>query len=148
MNQKTILFATDLSTSSDAALEYATSLAASLGAKLLIVHVEENPLAYGAGEMYYGTIEPDTDALRKMLYAVKPHDPAIHYEHRLLLGEPAGAIVDLAEREGIDMIVLATNGRTGLMHFVMGSVAEEIVRTAPCPVVTVKMPHKQPVAAT
>lgn len=148
MNTKTILFPTDFSTCGDAALEYATSLATSLGAKLLIVHAEEHPLAYGGGEMYYGTLEPDTEALRKMLYEVKPHDPAVPFEHRMLLGEPASAIVELAERERIDMIVIGTHGRSGLMRLLMGSVAEQIVRSAPCPVVTVKATQKAAVAAS
>lgn len=152
MPAKTILFPTDFSTCGDAALEYATSLAASFNAKLLIVHVEEHPLAYGGGEMYYGLVEPDSEALRKMLYAVKPHDPKIPFEHRLLLGEPASAIVDLAEQEKVDMIVLATHGRTGLMRLLMGSTAEQIVRLATCPVLTVKtndkVTEKQPVAAS
>ncbi len=74
MQAKKILFPTDFSTLSDAALKYATTLAKDMGAKLVIVHIEEPPAAYGAGEMYYGIPDPDTAALRKMLEAVKPTD--------------------------------------------------------------------------
>jgi nucleotide-binding universal stress UspA family protein len=143
MKAKTIIFPTDFSHSGDAALDYATSLARDSGAKLLLVHVEEPPLAYGGGEMYYGIPEPNTEALLKMLHAVKPKDPAVPYEHRLLAGDPASAIVELAEQENADLIVLGTHGRTGLARLLMGSVAEAIVRRAPCPVFTYKQPHKK-----
>ena len=73
-----------------------------------------------------------------MLSEVVPTDPAVGYEHRLLIGSPATSIVQLAEREGVDMIVMPTHGRTGLVRLLMGSVAEEVVRKAKCPVLTVK----------
>ena len=75
---------------------------------------------------------------KKMLSESLPTDPTIGYEHRLLSGAPAKAIVDLADAEGVEMIVLATHGRTGLTRLLMGSVAEAVVRKANCPVVTVK----------
>ena len=96
-------------------------------------------MAYGGGELYYGIQEPDREELRRMLTEVKPTDPAVPYIHRLLIGAPATAIVELAEREGVEMIVMATHGRTGLMR-ILGSVAEEVVRKAKCPVLTIKKP--------
>jgi nucleotide-binding universal stress UspA family protein len=146
MNAKKILFPTDFSHTGDAALEYATSLAENWGAKLFIVHVEEHPLAYGGGEMYYGVLEPDTEALRKMLEAVVPKGK-VAYEHHLLMGEPAQAVVDFAREKDVDLIVLGTHGRSGLTRLVMGSVAEAIVRSAHCPVLTVKASKEAPVAA-
>lgn len=137
MNAK-ILFPTDFSTLGQTALEMATDLAKQRGAKLVIVHVEEPPVAYGGGELYYGIEEPDRNELKKMLAAVLPTDPAVGYEHRLMIGNPATAIVYLAEQEHVDMIVLPTHGRTGLFRLLMGSVAEEVVRKAKCPVLTVK----------
>ena len=68
MKANKILFPTDFSTCSDAGLKYATSLARDTGATLVIVHVEEPPMAYGGGEMYYGMTEPDYAALQKMQY--------------------------------------------------------------------------------
>jgi nucleotide-binding universal stress UspA family protein len=130
-----------------AALEMATSLARDRGAKLLIVHVEEPPIAYGGGEFYYGIDEPNREELKRMLNEVVPTDQAVGYEHRLMVGSPAGAIVHLAEKEGVDMIVMPTHGRTGLMRVLMGSVAEEVVRKAKCPVLTVKAAAKKPLAA-
>lgn len=134
MSTKTILFPTDFSTASDAALVHAEALAKSTGARLLIVHVEEPPLAYGGGELYYGLPEPDSERIQKMLDDVRPKDPAVPFAHRLTMGDPAGEIVRLATDEQAEMIVLGTHGRTGMTRLLMGSVAESIVRRAPCPV--------------
>jgi nucleotide-binding universal stress UspA family protein len=58
--------------------------------------------------------------------------------HRVLVGIPYRKIVDVTEEEKVDLIVMTTHGRTGLSHLVMGSVAEKIVRIAPCPVLTIR----------
>lgn len=134
MSQKTILFPTDFSTASDAALPHAEALARQADARLLIVHIEEPPLAYGGGELYYGLPEPDSDRIRKMLDDVRPADPALPFDHRLTMGDPASEIVRLAADESAEMIVLGTHGRTGMTRLLMGSVAEAVVRRAPCPV--------------
>jgi nucleotide-binding universal stress UspA family protein len=147
MNAPKILYPTDFSTMGKAALDMATSLARDRGAKLLIVHVEEPPIAYGGGELYYGIEEPDRKELQRMLSEVIPIDASVGYEHRLLLGSPASAIVHLAEKEGVDMIVMPTHGRTGLSRLLMGSVAEEVVRKAKCPVLTVKAAAAAPAKA-
>jgi len=138
MNAKKILFPTDFSTSSDAGLRHATALARESGATLLVLHVEEPPLAYGGGEMYYGVPNPDHAAINRMLKAIVPTSPDVKYEHRLVVGEPASEIVRIAEQEGVDMIVMGTHGRTGLRRMLMGSVAEAVVRRATCPVFTFK----------
>ena len=145
MNARKILFPTDFSTLSNAALAHATTLARENGATLLIVHVEEPPAAYGMGEMYYGIPDPSDAALREMLHAVVPTDPQVRYEHHLLLGSPADEIVAYAEKEGIDLIVMGTHGRTGLTRLVMGSVAESVVRRATCPVLTFNAAHHEKV---
>ena len=144
MNASKILFPTDFSTTGQHALEMATDLAKSRGAKLLIVHVEEPPMAYGGGELYYGIEEPDREQLKRMLSEVVPTDPAVPCEHRLMVGSPATAVVHLAEQEGVEMIVMPTHGRTGLLRVLMGSVAEEVVRKAKCPVLTVKAEAPKP----
>lgn len=146
MSAKKILFPTDFSRSSDAGLQYATVLARDTGATLLIAHVEEPPAAYGGGEMYYGILEPDNSELWRMLREVKPTDPAVAFEHRLLRGDPAGEVVQLAEDEQVDMIVMGTHGRTGFKRLLMGSVAEAIVRRATCPVLCLKAGMPAPVS--
>jgi universal stress protein A len=153
MAQKTILFPTDFSHASDAALAHAEALAKQQGARLLIVHVEEPPLAYGGGELYYGIPEPSSERILEMLEDVTPADTSVPFTHRLTMGDPAGEVVRLAEEEQADMIVLGTHGRTGLTRLLMGSVAEAIVRHAPCPVLVYretaeKLAAKKPAAAT
>lgn len=147
MNAAKILYPTDFSTTGRTALEMATSLARDRGATLVIIHVEEPPMAYGGGELYYGVEEPDRAELERMLQEVKPADPAVKCEYRLVIGSPATAIVEMAERENADMIVMATHGRTGLTRLLMGSVAEEVVRKAQCPVLTVKPAAMPPAKA-
>lgn len=144
MNIKKILFPTDFSHTGDAALHLATSLARDNGATLLIVHVEEPPVAYGGGEMYYGIPDPATEDLQRMLREIKPDDESVLYEHRLVTGDPAAAVARLAEEEHVDMIVMGTHGRTGLSRMVMGSVAEAVVRRAQCPVLTFRQPRSDP----
>ena len=142
MNLKLILTSTDFSPSSDAALAMATALARDSGAKLLIVHVEEIPLATGGAEYLYSVPEPATQELKEMLSEVVPRDPSVPFEHHLLAGDPAEAIIRTAEQENVDMIVIGTHGRTGLTRLLMGSVAEAVVRRASCPVLTVKQAAK------
>lgn len=135
-----IVFATDFSHPSDAALPHAAALARQKGAKLLIVHVEEPPLAYGGGELYYGIPEPDPARIRAMLEAVRPADPTLPFEQRLAMGDPAAEICRIASDEGAEMIVIGTHGRSGLFRLVMGSVAESVLRRAPCPVLVYRDP--------
>ena len=144
MQINTIVFPTDFSTCSDAGLAYATALARDTGAKLLIVHVEEHPIAYGVGEMYYGAFEPDRKSLQAMLDKVVPADASVKYEHHLLNGEPADAITSFAAERGANLIVMSTHGRTGVMRLLMGSIAESIIREAKCPVLTLREPRTTP----
>lgn len=142
MKAEKILFPTDFSHTGDAALALATALARDMGARLHIVHIEEPPLVYGSGAMYYGVTEPAIDDLRKMLQEVRPTDPNVPYEHHLATGDPAGGILRVAESEKVDLIVMGTHGRTGLSRLLMGSVAEAVVRRASCPVITYRDPAK------
>lgn len=140
MNAKKILFPTDFSACSRAALGMATSLARDSGATLLIVHVEEIPISTGGGEFIYAIPTVPTDALRQSLVEVVPDDASVPVDHRLLAGDAADAIVRTAESENVDLIVMGTHGRRGITRLLMGSVAEAIIRRAPCPVLTVKQP--------
>ncbi len=144
MKYHKILFATDLSAGSDAAFEYATALARDSGALLLIVHVEEFPVAYAAGEMVTMPVDFPNPVLREVLERVVPSDKSIRYEHRLMLGNPAELIVRLAAEQHVDLIVIGTHGRTGLSRVLMGSVAESVLRHAKCPVLAVKSASKPP----
>lgn len=139
MNVQRILFPTDFSKRSFSALEFATSLARDSGATLVIVHVHEPPLdpvaAVGLG---MGELRFDPESTHHELRQVVPTDPAVPYEHHLLMGLPAREIVRFAEKTQADLIVMDTHGRRGLAHLLMGSVAEAVVRRANCPVLTIR----------
>src|SRR5262249_26108626 len=87
--------------------------------------------------------ELDLDARKRQLAAVQPTDPPILVDRRLAVGDPAEVILRTAEVTGCGLIVLGTHGRTGLGPLLMGSVAAQVVRKAPCPVLTVKQPLPQ-----
>ncbi len=143
MSGKKILFATDFSEGSRHALQYAAWLAKCTGGHLYIVHVSEHE-QYPVGELFDEEPQSDPNELEQ-LQQVVPSDE-IDYEHRVLYGEPGSAevtkpaqvLVDFADREKIDLIILGTHGRSGFGHLLMGSVAESVVRHAHCPVVAVR----------
>ena len=149
MKFKKILFATDFSAPSQAALEYASSLARDTGATLVIVHVEELLVQYGSGDqVYYSPPQCPNPELKRMLEKVVPSVKDVKYEHRLVMGVAADEILRISEEEGVDLIVLGTHGRTGLARVLMGSVAEDVMRRSTCPVLTLKATAKMPAAAT
>jgi nucleotide-binding universal stress UspA family protein len=137
---KKILLPTDFSPNGKSVLGLATALARDSGATLLIVHVDQPPIGYGGGDM--GMLEPPQSEhdLEEMLKKVTATDPSVPCEHHLVTGDPAREIVRLAAAEGVDLIVMGTHGRGGLTRLLMGSVAEEVVRRAQCPVLSIKEP--------
>ena len=148
---KNILVATDFSEPSDAAVAYGCELAQSFGARLTVFHAAENIAARSYGSDGFVFIDPDLQhdleaAAHTQIAAV------IAGEKRALLKPTsvvvtsnlaASAIVDYARQAGIDLIVMGTHGRGAVAHLLMGSVAERVVRTAPCPVLTVRHPERE-----
>jgi nucleotide-binding universal stress UspA family protein len=128
-----ILVATDFSLCSLAALEYAEELARKLDAELLLLHAEGVPLA--GSDMADLTHRAAERELARTVQQLR----ADHLEARSLLrlGAPAEEILKAAETERTGLIVMGTHGRKGVAHMFMGSVAERVVRGAPCPVLTV-----------
>jgi nucleotide-binding universal stress UspA family protein len=139
-----ILLPTDFSTYSAAATKYACELATRFDAELHVLHTLEVHLSstpdFGMGldlpryvkesrsaaeKALAGVLDPQWSAGRKVVQAV-------------VEGSPKVEIVRYARQHDIDVIVLATHGRSGLAHVLIGSVAENVVRTAPCPVLTVR----------
>lgn len=136
----TILHPTDFSERSNDAFWFASSLAHDHGAKLIVLHVREIPVAV-PGEFGQLPIMPDNDEpLRNQLRHVRPAQNTVQVEHYFRLGDPAKEIVGLAAETSCDLIVMGTHGRTGLRRLLMGSVAEQVMRKAPCPVLTLKAP--------
>ena len=138
MKASKILVPTDFSEGSETALEWATVLARDTGATLLLVHVEAVPLLPPGADFTH--LDPPTAELAEQLERIVLADPDVPVVRRLLAGEPASVILRTAENENVDLIVMGTHGRRGITRLLMGSVAEEVVRKASCPVVTVKQP--------
>jgi nucleotide-binding universal stress UspA family protein len=143
---KEILCPVDFDQNSADALTEAAALALNSEGKLLVFYVLQiNPLVYqGAaegvapGEMFAAQIEFARQQVEQMLTAVPPEvNRAVIIE----IGEPGEQIIDAATRLQADLVVMATHGRKGLKHLVLGSVAERIVRESRVPVLTVR-PHK------
>lgn len=143
---RAILAPTDFSHHAEAALRYACGLAARLGVPLHLLHVLPEILApMGPEPMlvpalpaeYYADSEGQSNAA--LAQALKPEwgvPPRV--ETAVRWGDSVDGVVEYARSQPIDLIVIATHGRTGLGHVLMGSVAERIVREAPCPVLTVR----------
>ncbi len=145
MNAKRILFPTDFSQYNAAALEFASTLAAESKARLDIVHVDElSDLNAALGEAAYIYAQSTDCATRRAnherLAKVVPTIAGVAFEHHCLTGSPVAEILRFAEEENVDLIVMASHGRTGLSRLLMGSVAEAVVRRANCPVLIVKQP--------
>jgi universal stress protein A len=144
MNAEKILYATDFSPASDAALSFASSLASDSGAVLHIVHVGVSHADAFATTAPYGYAISEDVELRERhdreskLVHVLPSVAGVVCKHHNLEGNPAEEVLRFAEEEGVDLIVVGSHGRTGLSRMLMGSVAEEIVRRADCPVLVVK----------
>ncbi len=141
MKAKKILFPTDFSERSEAALRHATSLARENGATLMIAHVREPAETYADTGFAGYPVPQDEAELRGVLHEIEPSDTSVRCVHHLLSGNPADEIIRFAEQAGVDLIVMGTHGRTGLSRLVMGSVAEAVVRGAKSPVLTIKQPE-------
>jgi universal stress protein A len=143
MEIRLILAPTDFSEFSKQAVESALTLAQTFGAKLLLLHVVELP-AYpieGFVPAIGTTLIEDLERQASLdLAQVLPQsrNTSVEVLRQVVVGNPYSQIIEIAQVEKADLIVMATHGRTGLSHLVMGSVAERVVRTAPCPVLTIR----------
>jgi universal stress protein A len=139
-----ILVPTDFSTASDAALGFAKTVAGMFNASLHLLHVFEDPVVTVGFTEAYAPLPPATrialvDDAGKQLAARLSEEERARYDAttEVVSGASAMAIVEYAQDRGIDLIVMGTHGRTGMAHLLIGSVAERVVRLAPCPVLTV-----------
>lgn len=143
-----ILVPTDFSATADAALEYAFGLAERFGASIQLLHVLDDPFVFeGMSAEAYITEAPVLrtamleDARQRLRHRAAPREGGVPVETEVLFGHGARTMAEYAAERGIDLIVMGTHGRTGFAHLMVGSVAERLVRTAPCPVLTVRHPH-------
>jgi nucleotide-binding universal stress UspA family protein len=139
-----ILHPTDYSSHSRYAFELACSLCRDHGSRLIVLHVVATlgPELVTFGE---AVSQREPEAYQARLWAdlreIQPTTGDIPVEHRLAEGDPAAMIVRTAHETGCGLIVMGTHGRTGLDRLVMGSVAEQVIRKAPCPTMTVRAPQ-------
>ena len=138
-----ILAPTDLSELSRVGLEYALELARGWGAEVTVYHVANaaelaNYKAYSLEDL----LTKHQNALARFLHEnFAELLPLVEVHEKVEIGSPATSIINEAERQGSDLIVMSTHGRTGLAHVLMGSVTEQVVRNAVCPVFSVHPPQ-------
>jgi len=137
MTVDSILVPTDFSATSDAALHYATRLALTLGARLYLVHVPAKTGEHFEASFPVGQFTT-TAGERLSSILTKDELERLRPEYVLRVGTPAEEIVRYADVCDADLIIMGTHGRSGIAHALMGSVAEQVVRTAPCPVLLVR----------
>ena len=147
MNVSRILVPVDYSEQSRRALEYGAALAEAFGAPIDVVHCWDRP-SYVPDNVYIerpgGKRRPLVEVLREdaehemseFLGATRL-PPGVSVGRHLVSGEPAAAILSRAKKSGHDLIVIGTNGRTGVRQLLLGSVAARLVRLAPVPVITI-----------
>lgn len=136
---QTIIHPTDFSERSEYAFHLACALARDYGARMIALHVWSRPT------VLYGEAVPYTDddysrEAEEKLKRLQP-DGDVHLDYLLLEGDPAELIVSAAHEHSADLIVMGMHGRSGISRLLMGSTAEQVLRRAPCPVITLKTPY-------
>jgi universal stress protein A len=148
MQIKTILVPSDFSDYAEYAFTWALEMAEKWGATVVVMNAAPmfSHLAYP--ESLYmvdlAKIEPEliADSDKKLReFVAKQGTSTVPVETRAVLGDPFWEICKVAEQEPADLIVMGSHGRTGLAHVLLGSVAERVVRHAPCPVLVARLPR-------
>lgn len=146
-----ILVPYDFSEGAKLALHHAIAHAQHFQSNLTLLHVVHLPfrgVSLGAGEphaMEGMLLAEATKQLTALIEELKQQN--LTANSRVRPGYPAPEIVEVARQELVDLIIMGTHGRTGFKHTVLGSVAENVVRHAPCPVLVVREPKRQPIQA-
>jgi nucleotide-binding universal stress UspA family protein len=140
-----ILLAIDFSDSSMHACEYAVTLATKFNSQLIVLHVINEPVdlrGFYVPHISFERLEQEIEAgAMKMMekFASTALSSFSRYETCIVSGIPYDEIIKKAEDENASLIVLGTHGRTGIDHLLFGSTAERVVRTAKCPVLTIRL---------
>jgi universal stress protein A len=143
-----ILVPVDFSAPSRAALEHATGLAERMDAELVVLHAWEQPAYLGPEGVVLsapGVVHPGLEEVRRAVERevaqfVKGVPLPAGTQVRVVQGKPHDAILAVAAEPGVDLVVMGTHGRSGLARMIVGSVAEAVIRHAPCPVLTLRAP--------
>ncbi len=143
---KTVLVPTDFSDCAKKAAEEAYALVHHFGGRIFFFHALKTALAYGAGYGFAGEFASPVPLFAPAALAGEwehflaqlPWLSQIAWDHTTKDGSPVSLIAEEADRQGTDLIVMGTHGRTGVPHMLLGSVAEGVVRSASCPVLTIR----------
>jgi nucleotide-binding universal stress UspA family protein len=141
-----ILVPTDFSDHAEEAFRVAHGLARAVGAEVILFHVAQPPAVVSEGGRFL--TDPTTGNATNLwdrFHNSQPNDPTVRVEHEVIVAHKPSAshILEILDRLGCDLIVMGTHGRTWLKHLLFGSVTEDVVRQARCPVMVVKAPtHK------
>ena len=151
MTAQRFLVPVDFSEDANQAVQYAIDLASKLGARVTLLHVIQL-LPLGSGDMgvtvpytYIQDLEADITSCMQA-YLEQVTTAGLEGEIAVVHGVPFQEILDTAKNQQCDLIIMGTHGRTGLHHVLMGSVAEKVVRLAPCPVLVVRQPTGVPIS--
>jgi nucleotide-binding universal stress UspA family protein len=143
MDIRKILVPTDFSEYSEKSWTWALAMAEQWRSRLFLLHVVPTPSypplvmgTYFNVAEFEASLRADAEA-RVREFAGKTQGRTIQVDTQVIVGEPFSDICRVAEREGADLIIMGSHGRTGLSHVLLGSVAERVVRHAPCPVLVV-----------
>ena len=147
-NISKVLVPIDFSDYSKNALKYAVNFVKHFHAQLILIYVVEPviyPPDFSMGQIAIPSVDLDMDKraideLNKLAELEIPAD--IKVKSIVKTGKPFIEIIEIAEDENIDLIIIATHGHTGMEHILFGSTAEKVVRKAPCPVLTLREPIK------
>jgi nucleotide-binding universal stress UspA family protein len=138
-----ILFPIDFAENYDTLLPWVSTFVGKFDATLYVLFVTQDLSSFSSFHVPHGNIqsfqeEAEAAANKKMAAVVKDHFRKFpKLESRVLTGYPAAKILELAQKEKIDLIIMGAHGRKGLERVFFGSVADEVVTTAPCPVLTI-----------
>jgi nucleotide-binding universal stress UspA family protein len=147
---KNVLLPTDFSEYSRYAMDYAVSFAAQYQAKLYVLHVLVSPhvlVGYEAAPFvsYERLFADMKNSAEQAMSSFIPEDVKKEVQVETVIGQGTAfvEILKFAREKEVDLIVIATHGRTGLKHVLFGSVAEKVVRKSPCPVLSIRHPEHE-----
>jgi nucleotide-binding universal stress UspA family protein len=142
---KKILFALDFSEHAEHAFDYALSMAKTYNARLVILHVIQEPVdlsGFYVPHISFENLEKEIrEGAEKMMnkFCTEMLGDFTNFETSIISGVPYQEILKKAEDDGVSMIVMGTQGRRGIDHLLFGSNAEKVVRGSQCPVLTVRL---------
>ena len=140
---KRIPVPTDFSAHAYEAFRVAHTLARAVGAEVILFHIARPPAVVSeGGKLLANPGKPDVVNLWDRFHTMPPADAGVRVERQVIVTDrpQAGHILEMLDKLGCDLIVMGTHGRSWLKHHLFGSVAEEVVRLARCPVMVVKAP--------